>query len=32
MPQTLKTGVVVYKILHYRIFYLIVVIFVNDIS
>ena len=32
MPRNLKIDVVVYKILNYRIYYFIVVIFVNDIS
>ena len=32
MPRTLKIGVAVYKILHYRMYYSIVVIFMNDIS
>jgi len=32
MLQNLKTGVAVYKILHYRIYYFTVVIFMNDNS
>lgn len=32
MPQTLNIVVVVYKILPYRVYYFIVVIFVNYIS